>query len=438
MPDTIVRLDAITVPPRLRALRSETVDELALSMQARGLFHPLVLRQREAGGYALVAGRHRLAAARKLGWPEVKAIVFNGMGADAAEIYEIDENLIRADLSPAERKLHIARRKELYEQEHPQTKHGAVGRRGKSSRNENSFVASTAAKTGKGRSTVARDVTHAKRVGVLSDIAHTCLDEETEIAALAKLPEAEQVKLAARAKAGEKVSAKHVGKKLRRAELERELGGRIMALPTKKYGLIVADDEWDHEPWSRETGMDRHASNHFETAKDAHKAEELHERTKARFECAADDCLLAMWSTVQHLAVAIDLLRLRGFKYVSHYAWGKTGRSNPEARVIGLGHWNRNKHELLLLGVRGRVPCPAQGDQWDSLVMAPRGRHSAKPERFLEMLEQYYPTVPKIELNRRGPARKGWSGWGNQAEPPADATLDDIGHRMRELAGGQA
>jgi hypothetical protein len=36
--------------------------------------------------------------------------------------------LARADLSPAERALHVARRKELYEAEHPETKNGAAGR----------------------------------------------------------------------------------------------------------------------------------------------------------------------------------------------------------------------------------------------------------------------------------------------------------------------
>jgi hypothetical protein len=33
------------------------------------------------------------------------------------------------------------------------------------------------------------------------------------------------------------------------------------------------------------------------------------------------------------------------------------------------------------------------------------------------MVEAYFPTLPKIELNRRGPARKGWSAWGNEAQP---------------------
>ena len=74
--------------------------------------------------------------------------------------------------------------------------------------------------------------------------------------------------------------------------------------------------------------------------------------------------------------------------------------------------WNREKHELLLIGTRGNVPCPAPGTQWHSLIMAPRGRHSAKPECFLDMIEQYFPTLPKIELNspRRTAAGVGCLG----------------------------
>ena len=45
-----------------------------------------------------------------------------------------------------------------------------------------------------------------------------------------------------------------------------------------------------------------------------------------------------------------------------------------------------NVHEHLLIGVKGSIPAPAPGTQWDSLISAPVGRHSAKPEVFLEMI----------------------------------------------------
>lgn len=193
----------------------------------------------------------------------------------------------------------------------------------------------------------------------------------------------------------------------RRARRERELSERICALPSKRYGLIVADPEWRFEVWSRETGMDRAADNHYPTS-------ELCD-VKARdvASIAADDCALGLWATVPMLSVALEVMEQWGFQYKTHWIWAKDR--------IGPGYWNRNKHEVFLFGTRGHVPCPAPGEQWDSLIEAPRRGHSEKPEIFLEMIESYFPTVPKIELNRRGPPRQGWSAWGHEAEQAAYA-----------------
>lgn len=192
-----------------------------------------------------------------------------------------------------------------------------------------------------------------------------------------------------------------------RATRESMLGHKLLAAPKVKAGCIVEDFEWDHVTWS-DKGRDRAAENHYIVARDAHTAAEVVERTRVRMECAADNCVIWSWTTVQHLAIALDVMRMRDFDYRSHYIWGKDS--------ISLGYWGRNKHEVLLIGVKGEIMCPAPGTQWDSLVMAPKGEHSAKPEDFLKMIEGYFPTLPKIELNRRGPPREGWFSWGNEAE----------------------
>jgi N6-adenosine-specific RNA methylase IME4 len=100
--------------------------------------------------------------------------------------------------------------------------------------------------------------------------------------------------------------------------------------------VIVEDFEWDFVVRSRQTGMDRHAANHYPVSEDAHTAEEIVERTRDRFACAAADCVLFMWATVPYLAVALDVMRLRGFQYLSSYVWGKD-------KII-TGYWNRNSH----------------------------------------------------------------------------------------------
>jgi N6-adenosine-specific RNA methylase IME4 len=188
----------------------------------------------------------------------------------------------------------------------------------------------------------------------------------------------------------------------RRAQRELDLATKQTALPHKRYGVIVADPEWRFEPYSRETGMDRAADNHYPTS----TTDVIAVRPVA--DIAADDCALFLWATVPMLREAIRVLEAWGFEYKSHAVWDKVH--------IGTGYWFRNRHELLLLGIKGNPPAPAMGEQFASVFAIARREHSAKPEQFLEIIEAYFPTLPKIELNRRGPARPGWDAWGNEVE----------------------
>src|SRR5262249_51006492 len=81
---------------------------------------------------------------------------------------------------------------------------------------------------------------------------------------------------------------------------------------------------------------------------------------------------------------------------------------------IGMGYHARNQHELLFVCRRGNIPHPAPGDRVSSVIEAPRGRHSEKPVKVYELIEGFYPSLPKIELFARG-QRPGWAAWGNEA-----------------------
>jgi N6-adenosine-specific RNA methylase IME4 len=190
----------------------------------------------------------------------------------------------------------------------------------------------------------------------------------------------------------------------RRAERERQLAEKQTALPEKRYGVIYADPEWRFEVYSRETGMDRAADNHYPTS----PTEEIYGRRVG--DIAADDCVLFLWATVPMLTHALAVMAAWGFQYKSNFVWVKDR--------IGTGYWNRNTHEHLLVGTRGNVPGPAPGTQWPSAVEAPVGRHSEKPEKFYELIEGYFPNLPKIELNARR-SRPGWDAWGNEAQEAA-------------------
>jgi N6-adenosine-specific RNA methylase IME4 len=201
-------------------------------------------------------------------------------------------------------------------------------------------------------------------------------------------------------------------KQERRHNRERVLGAMQQALPDRRFGVIVSDPEWRFEPWSRATGLDRSADNHYPTS----CTEVIASRDVASI--AADDAILFLWATVPMLPHALAVMAAWGFDYRSSFAWIKD--------KIGTGYWNRNEHELLLVGVRGNPPAPAPEQRIGSVISAPRGEHSAKPEIILEWIEYWYPTLPKIELNRRGAARPGWDAWGNESDPPHDPATGEI------------
>jgi N6-adenosine-specific RNA methylase IME4 len=157
------------------------------------------------------------------------------------------------------------------------------------------------------------------------------------------------------------------GKKLIRERRERELAAKQCALPSARYGVILADPPWRFKIYSRETGMDRAADNHYPTQETA----DICALDIASI--AAPDCVLFLWATVPMMPQALDVMKDWGFAYKSQCLWVKNR--------IGTGYWFRNKHEILLVGTRGHVPAPAMGTQWPSVIESPLGAHSVKPER---------------------------------------------------------
>jgi ParB/RepB/Spo0J family partition protein len=96
-----VRIADIAIPEKSRSIRQDTVDDLAASMEQIGLHTPIsVCNSKE--GIQLVAGRHRLEAAKKLGWKRIDAIVMHDDKLDR-RIWHNAENLDRAELTALER-----------------------------------------------------------------------------------------------------------------------------------------------------------------------------------------------------------------------------------------------------------------------------------------------------------------------------------------------
>ena len=159
-----IPLDQIDAGERLRAVDDDYVALIAESLAQRGLDTPVIVAPAEAGGlYRLIAGGHRVAAARLAGWTEIPARIVEADELQA-KLIEIDENLIRRELSALDRAVFLAERKRIYEALNPATKHGGRRDKGKStslSTWSERFSKATAAKLGVDERTIQRAVSRA-------------------------------------------------------------------------------------------------------------------------------------------------------------------------------------------------------------------------------------------------------------------------------------
>ena len=233
-----VDLSTLLASDQPRPLITADVDKLASSIKEVGLIQPITVKARSlmvgglAGqGFQIVAGHHRVAACRALGWTEVDAIVIEDGGHLQAELIEIDENLCRSELTSQQRSKAVKRRKEIWEALHPvdrqrvavldvalaeadlevgtvcppqdERKHGGARPQTKS------FAAATAEASGMTKRSINQHLARAEALGDdLDKVAGTSLDKGVEMDALAAMPPEQRAPLIERAQAGEKVSAR--------------------------------------------------------------------------------------------------------------------------------------------------------------------------------------------------------------------------------------
>jgi N6-adenosine-specific RNA methylase IME4/ParB-like chromosome segregation protein Spo0J len=370
-------------------LEGEEFEALVADIKASGLRQPIV----EYEGLIL-DGRNRYRACSVAG-VECPAVNFDG---DDPLAFVISQNVRRRHLNDRQRMM-IAAKLATMPAHRPASK----------SANSQTLTQPTAAQMFK---VSERGVQQAKVVRERGTPELVKRVESGDIAMsiaeqLACLPPEEQRRIADADEATLRGAAKRHRRARREAELAEAVSVASAALGAKLYGIIYADPPWRFEPYSRKTGMDRAADNHYPTMTlDQLAAIELP---------AAPDCVLFLWATGPMSEQAHELMRRWGFEYRSQCLWVKDR--------IGTGYWFRSKHELLLVGTRGSVPAPAPGEQYPSVIEAPVGEHSAKPEAFAEIIEEMFPNAALLEMFARAP-RLGWDAWGNEAT--ADATSSHL------------
>jgi ParB-like chromosome segregation protein Spo0J len=230
-----IAIEAIDIPEGRRVPTYAAVDAMVASIKTTGLRQPITIRHfSNRSRHELVAGAHRLAAAKKLKWPDIDAFVAAEDDVDA-ELWEFDENLCRVGLTEAEEAAAVTRRKEIYERLHPETVAGAgtggkkkrtkndVAKLAKSKKSADRFTADTAKKTGKKERTIQRAANRGKKIGAdnLDRIAHTPLDKGVELDALAKKSKEEQAPIIEAAARGEQVTARRKKEAVVKGEVQK-------------------------------------------------------------------------------------------------------------------------------------------------------------------------------------------------------------------------
>jgi N6-adenosine-specific RNA methylase IME4 len=181
--------------------------------------------------------------------------------------------------------------------------------------------------------------------------------------------------------------------------------------PGGPFGTIVADPPWQYRPTAHTTTA--MPDERFRSAEDQYPTMTMRQIADLPVATvAADDAHLYLWTTAPRLVgdrndstiTPFDILDAWGFRYVTTLVWHKTG--GP-----GMGWYWRGDAEFILFGVRGKCPIPPALRR-SNVFVAPKSRHSQKPESIMDAIEVVSPG-PRVEMFARR-ARLGWHSWGNQ------------------------
>lgn len=200
-----------------RSVNQSKVESLAESIKQIGLLNPVTI----TSGYKLVAGLHRIRAHELLGRDRILARIKNDLSGLKARLAEIDENLIRNELSELDQGVKLVERKKIYLELYPETGQGKTSGNqytGQKRETENiSFSQDTAKKVG----ITERTVRNKTRIGeqleqFYDDLKDTKIaDNQSELLAIAKMDKAEARKVVDKIKTGESSKVKDAKKSVK-------------------------------------------------------------------------------------------------------------------------------------------------------------------------------------------------------------------------------
>ena len=377
------------------------IEGLARSIEAVGLFHPIVVDHSNR----LVAGERRIKAFELLGRTKIPVTV-----VDLAEIVrgEFVENTEREDFTLSEA---VAIKRSVEPLIRAEAEARMLAGKGADGSGGRSRKAKPYANLAQGFGGNTRDLV-ARRTGK----GRTSLAKAEAIVAAA---EAEPQRFGRLVEYMDKTGS--VDRAFKQLKIERAkarhakliepgcMVGDLAALAASGYraALISADPAWPYATWGGPSSKIHSASdNHYNT----NSLEEIMKLPVAAL--AADDCALLLWCTWPHVAIGthVRVIEAWGFKPSTlGFDWIKQTADGGGLHT-GMGYYTRSNGEPCLLATKGS-PLRLASDV-HSVVMAPVGGHSAKPEEVRRRAERLFPG-PYLELYGRKSVA-GWTVWGNE------------------------
>jgi N6-adenosine-specific RNA methylase IME4 len=186
--------------------------------------------------------------------------------------------------------------------------------------------------------------------------------------------------------------------------------GKLFLLASRDAVLphvAVADPPWPHDDQC--PGKGRGARKHYRTLA-------VEQIKTFRLPPLHPDAWLFLWRVASMPEEALEVVRVWGFVPKSEIVWIKRdpgGRCNP-----GMGHYVRCTHETCIIAARGKAIPLRLSKRIPSFFEAARPLkpgtnkplHSAKPEKFFDMVERLV-RGPYVELFARR-QREGWDCYG--------------------------
>jgi N6-adenosine-specific RNA methylase IME4 len=188
-----------------------------------------------------------------------------------------------------------------------------------------------------------------------------------------------------------------------------------------KYNLILADCPWEYD--NRQQNDPARGGLTYP----ALSMKELYDLPMQNI--AADNCMLVSWCTFPKLCDRyyeqydpLSIIRAWGFRPVTAlFVWVKTNKRAGSFEDVedthdfysGLGRYTNSNVEFAIVARRGKM-LERLDKTVKQVIVAPIGKHSAKPQEQYTRLHRLFGDTPRVELfaRKQNPPPAGWDATG--------------------------